>query len=322
MHALIGLRPGRAQTRTCRKTLRWLALALLLGLAMGCGDDGLRQAPFVRLNALSPLPNADPQVAPLRVAVSAIISPQGTVASYRPLLDYLGRRLDRPVQLVQRRTYAEVNDLIRRNEVDVAFICTRAYVQGRRAFGMELLAIPVVNGQTVYYSTIIVRADHPAQRFEDLRGAIFAFTDPLSTTGYLYPSVLLRRMGESAESFFQRTFFTYSHDHAIYAVAEGVADAAAVDSLVLDYAVQLDPSLRDRLRVLGRSPAFGIPPVVVGPGIRPQTKALLREALFAMADDVDGRQALQALGVDRFLPGRDQDYDSVRALERELGQQP
>lgn len=322
MHVSIDLRPGRVQARARRRALLWLALALVLGLAMGCGDDGLRRAPLVRLNALSPLPDTDPQIAPLQVAVSAIISPQGTVASYQPLLDYLGRRLDRPMQLVQRRTYAEVNDLIRRNEVDMAFICTRAYVQGRRAFGMELLAIPVVNGQTVYYSMVIVRADHPAQRFEDLRGAIFAFTDPLSTTGYLYPSVLLKRMGESAASFFQRTFFTYSHDHAIYAVAEGVADAAAVDSLVLDYAIQVDPALRDRLRVLGKSPAFGIPPVVVGPGIRPQTKALLSEALFAMADDMEGRQALQALGVDRFLPGRDQDYDSVRALERELDRQP
>ncbi len=322
MGALVDLRPGRAQVRTGRRALFWLTLTLLLALTTSCGDGSLRQAPFVRLNVLSPLPNADPQIAPLRVAVSAIISPRRTVASYQPLLDYLERRLDRPVQLVQRRTYAEVNDLIRRNEVDMAFICTRAYVQGRRAFGMELLAIPVVNGQTVYYSTIIVRADHPAQRFEDLRGAIFAFTDPLSTTGYLYPSVLLKRMGESAESFFQRTFFTYSHDHAIYAVAEGVADAAAVDSPVLDYAVQLDPTLNDRLRVLGKSSAFGIPPVVVGPGVRPQTKALLREALFAMADDVEGRQALHSLGVDRFLPGRDQDYESVRALEWELERQP
>ena len=149
----------------------------------------------------------------------------------------LSAKINRPVELVQRRTYAEVNDLIARNEVDLAFVCTRAYVQGRREFGMELLAIPQVHGEAVYYSTLIVRSELTAEHFKDLRDTIFAFTDPLSNTGYLYPNVQLPRQGESPDTFFRRTFFTYSHDNAIYAVAEGVAAAAAVDSLVLDYAL-------------------------------------------------------------------------------------
>ncbi len=292
----------------------WLILILLSGCARADADP----LPFVRLGHLSPLPTVSPEPMPLRVAVAAIVSPKGTVASYQPLLDYLSDRLGRPVELVQRRTYAEVNDLIRRDEVDLAFVCTLAYVQGRREFGMELLVIPQVHGQTVYYSTIIVRADSPAQRFQDLRGAVFAFTDPLSNTGYLYPNVLLKRLDESPATFFRRTFFTYSHDHAIYAVADGVADAAAVDSLVLDYALKRDPTLRRRLRVIHTSPPFGMPPVVVGPGVRPQTKALLREILLAMSDDPQGRRALAALEVDRFVPGRDEDYDLIRSLEVEL----
>ncbi len=306
---------------------RWwkLSIFLLLALAMvslgGCATAYSEPLPTVRLNDLSPLPTVSPQVTPLRVAVAAIVSPQGTVASYQPLLDYLSRRLNRPVELVQRRTYAEVNDLIRHNEVDVAFICTRAYVQGRREFGLELLAIPQVQGKTVYHSQIIVRADLPAQRFEDLRGLVFAFTDPLSNTGYLYPNVLLKRLGESPDTFFRRTFFTYSHDNAIYAVAEGVADAAGVDSLVLDYAMARDPSLRDRVRIIHTSPPFGMPPVVVGPDVRPQTKALLEETLLEMADTPQGQQALEALGVDRFVLGRDEDYDMIRAMEAELDEQ-
>ncbi len=298
----------------------FLLLTLVTMTLNGCTTAYSEPLPTVRLNELSPLPTVSPQVTPLRVAVAAIISPQGTVASYQPLLDYLSQRLNRPVELVQRRTYAEVNDLIRRNEVDMAFICTRAYVQGRREFGMELLAIPQVRGQTVYHSQIIVRAGLSARRFEDLRGLVFAFTDPLSNTGYLYPNVLLKRLGESPETFFRRTFFTYSHDNAIYAVAEGVADAAAVDSLVLDYAMARDPSLRDRLRIIHTSPPFGMPPVVVGPDVRPQTKALLQETLLEMADTPQGQQALEALGVDRFVLGRDEDYDMIRAMEAELGE--
>lgn len=296
----------------------WYGLLIAALVLAGCGSAHSEPLPTVRLNYLSPLPTVSTRVAPLRVAVAAMISPQGTVASYKPLLTYLSAQLGRPVELVQRRTYAEVNDLIRRNEVDLAFVCTRAYVQGRREFGMQLLVIPQVHGQTVYFSKVIVRADYPAQRFEDLRGAVFAFTDPLSNTGHLYPSVLVKRLGETPQTFFRRIFFTYSHDNAIRAVAEGVADAAAVDSLVLDYALKREPALQERLRVIHISPPFGIPPVVVGPGIRPQTRARLQQILLRMGDDPQGRRALQALEVDRFVPGRDEAYDRVRALEAEL----
>lgn len=43
---------------------------------------------------------------------------------------------------------------------------------------MELLVAPEVRGETVYYSYIIVPSDSPAQRFADLRGLTFGFTDP------------------------------------------------------------------------------------------------------------------------------------------------
>jgi len=294
-----------------------LALSWVLLILGGCAPAHAEPIPTVRLGELSPLPTVNAEVFPLRVAVAAMISPQGTVASYQPLLEYLSQRLGRPIQLVQRRTYAEVNELIRRHEVDLAFICTRAYVLGRRDFGLELLAIPQVQGETVYYSQLIVRADLPASALADLRNTVFAFTDPLSTTGYLYPNVLLYRLGKTPASFFRRTFFTYSHDKAIYAVAEGIADAAAVDSLVLDFALDRDPLLRERLRIIHTSPPFGMPPVVVGPDVRPQTKALLRELLLGMQDDPQGQLALEALGIERFVPGRDTDYDPVRALEEE-----
>lgn len=261
----------------------------------------------------------DEDVVPLRVAIAAVISPRGTAESYQPLLDYIGSRLGRPIELLQRRTYAEINDLIARGEVDLAFVCTSAYVAGREEFGMQLLAAPQVNGETVYYSLLIVPADSPARSMADLRGKVFAFTDPMSTTGRMYPTYLVQQEGATPESFFSRTFFTYSHDDAIRAVAGGLADGAAVDSLVYDFGVRRDPTIADATRVIHRSPPFGIPPVVVGPNVRPQTVAELQALLFGMADDAEGRAALAGLDIERFVPVVDEDYDSVRTLLAEVG---
>lgn len=301
------------------RSVRWCLLiaTLVWGLA-GCAGAAPSAAPvaYVNLHDLQPLPEPEnTAVVPLRVAVAAVISPQGTVESYTPLLEYLSKALGRQVELVQRRSYAEVNELIRNGEVDLAFVCTSSYLLGR-SFGMQLVAAPQVNGRVTYFSKLIVAADSPARTLEDLRDTVFAFTDPLSFTGRVVPMYWLQQMGETPETFFKRTFFTFSHDDAINAVVQGVADAAAVDSLVLDFALNRDPTLADRIRVIRTSAPFGIPPVVTGPQTRPQTLYLWQRMLLEMENDPQGRATLQALGYDRFVLVDDSLYESADEVER------
>jgi phosphonate transport system substrate-binding protein len=222
------------------------------------------------------------------------------------------------VQLVQRQTYAEVNDLIKSNDVDLAFVCTSAYVVGQREFGMELLVAPQVNGETAYYSLLIVPTDSPASSMADLKGKVFAFTDPMSLTGRVYPTALVRSLDGTPEAFFARVFFTYSHDNAIKAVANKVADGASVDSLVYDYFVARDATIAQRTRVIHRSPAFGIPPVVVNPNLSPQLKETLRELLLQANASPEGQTILRNLMIERFVLVSDRIYDSARALELQV----
>lgn len=299
----------------------FLLLGILIGLLTGCASNA--SAAVIHLNDRQPLPERPAtDVVPLRVAVGAVTSPQGTVDSYAPLLDYLERKLNRPVELVQRRTYAEVNDLIATGYVDVGFVCTSAYVAGQRDFNMQLLVAPEVDGETVYYSVLIVPATSEARSIADLRGKVFAFTDPMSNTGHNYPKYLVKQLGETAETFFARTFFTYSHDDAIRAVASGLADGAAVDSLVYDYAIEREPELAQRTKIIHRSDPFGIPPVVAGPQARPQIVAEVRDLLIGMAADPEGQQVLNSLNIDRFITVEDRIYDSVRQLEAEVAASP
>ena len=276
-------------------------------------------AQVIDLTDLRPLPAvASGEVIPFRVAVAAVISPQGTAESYQPLLNYLSEKLNRPVELVQRSTYAETNALLAAGLVDVAFVCTGAYIIGSRDEDMELLVAPEVNGEPAYYSYLIVPVDSPALSISDLRGKTFAFTDPLSNTGRLYPLYLISQTGASPDDYFSRTFYTYSHDLAIQAVAEGLADGAAVDNLIYHFLIAREPELGDELKIIHKSPAFGIPPVVVNPEIRPQLRIELQELFLAMADDPKGRQALDHLDIDRFVLLSDSAYDSVRTLEAAL----
>ncbi len=289
----------------------WLVVALFSG---GCGVVA-GDVPFVDLTQREALPEAaSTEIEPLRMAVAAVLSPEGNIDNYAGLARYVGEHLGRPVELVQRRTYAEVNDLVADGSVDLAFVCTSAYVDGTDRGEMDLLVVPEVNSEKVYYSTVIVPADSTVDAFADLKGKVFAFTDPMSHTGRVYPTYLAHQLGERPEAFFSSSFFTYSHDKAIEAVADRIAEGAAVDSLVLDHAIARDPNLQNRVKVIHRSPPFGIPPVVVPTDLSTDLRQQLESILLDLQSNSSGRAILTEIGVDRFVIGDDADYAGVRTL--------
>ena len=187
---------------------------------------------------------------------------------------------------------------------------------------MELLVAPQVGGETVYYSYLIVPDDSNAQGLKNLRGKVFAFSDPLSTTGRLVPVYWLKEMGETPERFFKKTVYTYSHDNTIKAVAEKLVDGGAVDSLVYDATVARHPDYSHSVKVIQKSQPFGNPPVVVPPGLDPQLKKQLRDLFLTMHEDEKGKSILKDLLIDRFVIPDDRFYDPVREMANKVGNQP
>ena len=251
----------------------------------------------------------------LRVAIAAMISPQTTKEYYGDLMREIGKRLGRRTVFLQRKTYAEVNRLLELKEVDLAFVCAGPYVEGRERFGMEILAVPVVDGKSSYKSLTIVHLDSGIQTFGDLKGKRFAFTDPDSNTGHLVPQYILSRRGTTPEAFFSETFFTNSHDNAIRAVAIGLADGASVDSLVWQFMKESDSTIAGMTRVVHESPRYGIPPVVVHPNLSDDVKLRLKEIFLTLDQDPETEPLLRKLRIDGFTAGKDADYDTVRDMQ-------
>jgi len=298
----------------------WLLLIVPTLAGCGPGPEPTRVDLGRRVEVASVRPAEAPQTTrgsppPLRVAIAGILSPSRTLDGYHDLLTYMGERLGRPVRLYQRGTYAEVNDLLKNREIDLAFVCAGALLEGEREFGMEALVVPEMRGQTVYYSYLIVNRVSPAERLEDLRGRSFAFSDPLSNSGRLVPVYQLVLRGETPERFFSRTVFTYSHDNSILAVADRLVDGAAVDSLVYDYLRARNPEAVRETRIVERWGPYGIPPVVVHPALDPAFKRALRDFLLGIHTDPQGKQLLDPLLIDRFVPVDPNLFRSIREME-------
>ena len=296
--------------------------ATLLPILAGCPSSPYPEV-AVDLASSRPAPTSAQKhrASVLRFSVAAMQSPQDTFAAYSRLFERLEPKLEVEIELVQRRTYQEVNELLATGQLDAALLCTGGYVElERRSPGaVEVVAVPVVHGRTTYQSYIIVPTASPAREVPELSGKRFAFTDDLSLSGFGYPSHLLRKMGADAGTFFGSVTFTHSHDRSIDAVAKGVVDGAAVDSLVYDELVRSSAEVRAGTRVIHRSPPYGVAPVVVSTRLRPERRAAIRDALLQLHEDPEARAALGLVGFDRFSAPEPKLYAGAAAL---LGERP
>jgi phosphonate transport system substrate-binding protein len=310
--------PSLAEVRLRRCRIRPELFVLFILFVSGCTADGdSRQVDFTKTIEVARPETSDPGRGHLKVAVAAMVSPKETFVHYKELLEYLGEKLNREVELVQRKTYSEINELLLKGEIDLAFLCSGPYAMEKDKYGFELLATPEINGSHFYQAYLIVNEKSPIRSLEDLRGKTFAFTDPDSNTGRLVPTHWLQELGERPESFFKQSIFTYSHDNSIMAVVKGMVDGASVDGLIWDFYSHRNPAITNSTRVIRKSSSYGIPPLVASKMLPTEAREPIRRVFFSMHEDDKGRRILDQLMIDRFVDPRDEWYESIREMSRE-----
>jgi phosphate/phosphite/phosphonate ABC transporter binding protein len=288
-------------------------ILLVSSAACGLRDPGrdVQDIDFSRTTDSSYRAIEDSTRLPIRVAIAAMTSPRRTLDYYEEMLSDLSRYLDRPLRIEQRKTYAEVNRLIIDDQIDLAFVCSGAYVSLREELPVDILAVPVIGGETVYRAYIIAGKRVDADRFEDLYGKTFAFTDLLSNTGYTYAATRVAELGKTPSEFFREAVFTHGHDTSIQAVNRGTVEAATVDGLIFDYLAQTDPESIRNVKIIEKSTEFGIPPLIVRSDMDPKLKSILQDYFLFLSETPGGHALLRPLMIDRFVEGNERAYDNI-----------
>lgn len=228
---------------------------------------------------------------------------------------YLEHKLKQPVEFVLRDSYKETLALLGQKRIDAAWLCDCPHVTDNPEF--SLLATPLFQGRPFYRSYLIVpEEDKTTRGMTNLAGKVFAYTDPHSNFGYLFPRYELRKLGEDPDLFFRRTFFTHSQRKSIEAVAVGVADAASVNSYIWETMHLLAPVLTGRTRIVARSDEFGFPPFVTRHDFSRKRFRLLQQALFDMSNDVAGKSVLEKMNLDGFVIPRAEFYRTLQETVR------
>lgn len=255
---------------------------------------------------------------PVYIAIASMTSPRETVIFYNQLIEYLSDQLGQTILIKQKKTYKEVNELLKSGEVDFAFVCSGAYSELSRTNEVELLVAPVINDKTFYQAYIISNDSIGVRKFEDLNDRSFAFTDPLSHTGYMYPRYILKSMETHERIFFSKTLFTYGHDISIQMVNRGALDAASVHGLIYDYIAEVHPERVENVKILQKSQWFAMPPVVIPSKLDENRASLYKKLFLGIHEDSLGNAILKKLKINQFAIVEDSIYENVRKLKDDV----
>lgn len=270
-----------------KRTVRFLTGVLIMAVALGTGVWSPQPAAGQTSLVLAFVPSVDAG----RVLVTG-----STLA--RMLEVATGYRVRAEVPT----SYAATIEAMCAGRVDIAFFATFAYVLANRRCGAEARLVSLRQNKPFYVAQILYRADLNAKTLTDLRGKKFAFVDPASASGYLFPAALLKKNGIDPDRFFSQVLFAGGHDRVVLAIYTGSVDAGATfgdpDNPVFEArerVVAQYPDVRDKVKVLMYTDPIPNDTVSFRRDLPDEIKEKAAKALFRIAATAPGRETIFAL---------------------------
>lgn len=262
---------------------------------------------------------------PLHLVLTPSQKPTELMAAGEEFGQALGKLVGVPVRVTVASDYAAVIEALRNRTADLAFVHPGGYVLASREAKATIVARNVWHGKASFTSRFYVRKDSGLKTLEELKGKTMAFVDPASSSGYIYPMVLLIQRGlvknRDPKTFFREVVFSGSHDAGMRALLNGHVDALASFDMAREQYLK-DPAERERLTWVAETPPIPEAGIAAREGLDPATFTRVRAALLQLRGPAHAALLKRLYDIDGFEPAEDRDYDPVRAAIELLGVRP
>ena len=173
-------------------------------------------------------------------------------ATYRPLAEYLAKRLGRPVELRTVDTWEGLAKSLANGETDMGLLGPWGYVLANNEAGAQVVSTIEYDGKPEYFAIMVTSPDSGIRTVADLKGKTFAFGDKGSTSGYLIPLHFFQTQGITPENYFSKVLYT-KHQAIETQVTQGQLDAGADYNRNRDAMIEQGLIKADRSKIIWQS---------------------------------------------------------------------
>lgn len=235
--------------------------------------------------------------------------------------DFLEKETGLSITMKVPKSYDELVDNFDTPAPCFAMMSSQSYILANKKYGAIVKLRTVRFGHSVYYGMIITRANAGIKSIRDLQGKTMAYTDELSTSGYLFPKKIL----ESNNIKPAKEIFAKNHDEVVRMVYEGKIDAGAAfyspptnDGIIRDARAHFKekyPDVETKVIILAKTDPIPNDPIVFSKNFSPDLARKLYLALVKLATSPNGKQVLLDLyGVEGYVKASDADYNELRGV--------
>lgn len=248
----------------------------------------------------------------IRIGRIPYVSLKKMMAQTVPLLGFLKKETKaKEVRIFSSsQGYSSIIDALTRGNIDFAWISATAYLRYRDTNHLLPVAKTKFGSTTSYRGVLIAKAKGKVQGIEDLRGSTIGFVDPESTSGYLYPLYLLRKLGVNPHKDSEVRFMG-KHDLVLQAVLAGKIDAGVC---LEDTLKSIHPAMKNLLIVLAKTPEIHSDVIICRQDCPKNLRETFLNALLKVKPELTPEKMT-------FLPAKNEDFDSVAAVMEFIGQQ-
>lgn len=255
----------------------------------------------------------------LRVSAIPDESPTELQRKFKPLGEYLEKKLGMKVEFTPVTDYAASVEGLVNNKLDMVWFGGFTFVQAKVRSHDQVIPL-VQRAEDEKFKSVFITTKSDINSLADLKGKTFSFGSESSTSGHLMPRYYLLAAKLNPDLDMKRISFSGAHDATVAAVAGGKVDAGALNISVWEKLLAQGKVDAKLVRVFHTTPGYFDYNWTVRADMNPALRKKLADAFLALdSNNPEDKAILDLQRASRFIPTRAENYRSIEEAAHSAG---
>ncbi len=255
----------------------------------------------------------------LRVSAIPDESPTELQRKFKPLGEYLEKKLGMKVEFTPVSDYAASVEGLINNKLDMVWFGGFTFVQAKVRSNNQVIPL-VQREEDEKFKSVFITTHSDITKLQDLKGKTFSFGSESSTSGHLMPRSYLLLANIDPDTDLKRIAFSGAHDATVAAVAGGKVDAGALNISVWNKLLAEGKIDTNLVHVFYTTPGYYDYNWSVRADMDPALREKIANAFLSLdKNNAHDKEILDLQRASRFIRTKAENYSAIEKAAHSAG---